>query len=73
MPVFLFFFDKAYNLLQPLLQGAGAKLAGKAAYNLAVVYEAQDDIDIALQMTQLAIDKNNSRFARMLMEDLKTE
>jgi hypothetical protein len=48
-------------------------MASKAAYNLAVVYEAQGDIDIAIDMAQLSLDKNKNRFATMLLTDLKGE
>ncbi len=71
--IFAGHYDKAYNLLLPLTQGADAKLASKAAYNLAVVYEAQGDIDIAMNMAQLSLDKNKNRFATMLLADLKAE
>ncbi len=66
-------FDKAYTLSQPFLQDKDPKLASKAAYNLAVVYEAQGDIDIAVNMAQLSMDKNKNAFAATLLEDLKAE
>jgi tetratricopeptide (TPR) repeat protein len=66
-------FDKAYNLLKPLLDDKDPKLASKAAYNLAVVYEAQGDFDIATNMAQLSLDKNRNQFAAGLLEDLKAE
>lgn len=64
-------FDKAYNLLKPVLDDKDPKLASKAAYNLAVVYEAQGDFDIAMNMAQLSLDKNKNQYAEGLLADLK--
>lgn len=66
-------FDKAYELLKPFLDGKDARLASKAAYNLAVVYEEQGDLDIAMDMAQLSIDKSQNGYAANLMQELKAE
>jgi hypothetical protein len=66
-------FDKAYELLKPILLGRDVKLASKAAYNLAVIYEAQGDFDLAMDMAQSSIDKNKNGYATNLMQDLKEE
>lgn len=71
--IFASHFDKAYNLLEPLTKSADAVLASKAAYNLAVVYEAQGDMDIAIEMAQLSLDKNKNDFAASLLTQLKQE
>ena len=64
-------FKKADSLLQPLLDNEDAKLAAKAAYNLAVMYEAQGDKNKARDMAQLSLDKNNNRNARLMLSDLQ--
>jgi|EP01037_Dinobryon_pediforme_P008405 tetratricopeptide (TPR) repeat protein len=66
-------FDKAYNLLSPLLKDPDPKKAAKAYYNLAVVYEAQGDIDLAIKMAQQSLDKNRSNEATVILADLQTE
>ncbi|HEY2582065.1 MAG TPA: DUF6340 family protein [Mucilaginibacter sp.] len=66
-------FDKAYELLKPFLDGKDSRLASKAAYNLAVIYEEQGDFDIAMDMAKLSIDKNQNGYAANLMQDLKAE
>jgi len=71
--IFANHFDKAYSLLAPLLKDADPKLASKAAYNLAVVYEAQGDIDIAIDMAQQSLDKDKNDFAASLLTQLKQE
>ncbi|WP_290308139.1 DUF6340 family protein [Mucilaginibacter flavus] len=66
-------FDLAYNILNPLIDGPDKKLASKAAYNLAVVYEAQGDIEEALKTAKLSNDKNRNDFANALIVDLMKE
>jgi hypothetical protein len=66
-------FDKAYNLCQPFLQDKNLLISSKAAYNLAVVYEAQGDIDLAINFAQLSLDKNKNQFASALLSDLKPD
>jgi len=64
-------FKKADSLLQPLLLNQNAELAAKAAYNLAVVYEAQGDINRARDMVQISLDKNDNRKARTMYADIQ--
>jgi hypothetical protein len=64
-------FDKAYNLCQPYLQDKNVVWSSRAAYNLAVVYEAQGDIDLAINFAQLSLDKNKNQYASALLSDLK--
>ena len=66
-------FDKAYDLSQPLIQNPDSLLACKAAYNLAVVYTAQGDIDDALGMTRLSLNKRKNAFATDLLTYLKSK
>lgn len=66
-------FDKAYLLAGPLLIGSDLKIASKAAYNLAVVYEAQGDIDLAINFAQQSLDKSKNTYAATILEDLKAE
>jgi tetratricopeptide (TPR) repeat protein len=66
-------FDLAFNILNPLIDGADKKLASKAAYNLAVVYEAQGDIEEALKTAKISNDKNRNDFANALIVDLMKE
>jgi len=67
-------FDKADSLLQPFLQDKDKQRASKAAYNLAVVYEAEGDIDAAMDMAQQALTLNNqNRFAAEIQVNLQGE
>ncbi len=66
-------FDKADTLLQPYLQHTDAKVVSKAAYNLAVVYESEGDIDAAMDFAQQSMDKYRNEFAAAILEDLKAE
>ncbi len=67
-------FDKADSLLQPFLQDKDKQHASKAAYNLAVVYEAEGDIDAAADLAQQALTLNSdNRFAADLLRDLQSE
>jgi len=66
-------FDKAHNLSEPLLRDRDRVTASKAAYNLAVVYEAQGDIDLAINMAQLSLDKYKNGYASTILSDLKKE
>ncbi|MBW4888840.1 hypothetical protein KXQ82_03910 [Mucilaginibacter sp. HMF5004] len=63
-------FSKADSLLKPLIYGADQKLAAKAAYNLAVVYEAQGNIKAAMDMVQLSIGKDDNSKANTLLSEL---
>jgi len=67
-------FDKADGLLQPFLQDKDKHHASKGAYNLAVVYEAEGDIDAAMDLAQQALTLDNTnRFAADLLRDLQGE
>ncbi|ASU32942.1 hypothetical protein MuYL_1042 [Mucilaginibacter xinganensis] len=64
---------KADSLLQPFLQDKNPQIASKAAYNLAVVYESEGDIDSALDLAQQSSDKYKNEFATLILADLKEE
>lgn len=66
-------YDKADSLLQPLLKHGNLEMAGKAAYNLAVVYEFMGDINSAMDMAQLSLDKYNNQYAVTILAELKAE
>jgi tetratricopeptide (TPR) repeat protein len=66
-------FDIAYKILNPLIDGKDLKLASKAAYNLAVVYEAQGDIDEALDLAKLSNKKQQNEYATVLIAELIKE
>lgn len=66
-------FDKADSLLQPFLQDKDKRRASKAAYNLAVVYEAEGDIDAAMDLAQQSSDLYSNQFATAILYDLKQE
>ncbi|WP_419699569.1 DUF6340 family protein [Mucilaginibacter sp. NFX135] len=66
-------FDLAFKILNPLIDGADAKLASRAAYNLAVVYEAQGDIDEALALAKLSNQKQQNNYATTLIAALIKE
>ncbi|MGZ3891289.1 MAG: hypothetical protein ACXVI9_12365, partial [Mucilaginibacter sp.] len=59
--------------LKPYLQHKNAKKASKAAYDLAVAYEAKGDIETAIKMAQLSFDKFNNNYATDILKDLKDE
>jgi tetratricopeptide (TPR) repeat protein len=66
-------FDVAFKILNPLIDGIDIKLASKAAYNLAVVYEAQGDIEEALKTAKLSNDKQRNDYANALIVALMKE
>ncbi|MDN5284053.1 MAG: hypothetical protein JWR38_327 [Mucilaginibacter sp.] len=66
-------FDRAYKILNPLIDGADAKLASRAAYNMAVVYEAQNDIEEALTLAKLSNQKQQNDYATVLIAALIKE
>lgn len=66
-------YAKADTLLRPFLKDSNNERAGKAAYQLAIVYEAQGRVEKAIKMVQIAIDKFKSNYALMLLDELKTE
>jgi tetratricopeptide (TPR) repeat protein len=65
--------DRSFLLLNKPRKSADPVLASRAAYNLAVVYEAQGDFDIAIEMAQQSLDKNKNDFAASLLTQLKQE
>lgn len=66
-------FDKVFQLLNPLIENQDAKIASHAAYNLAVVYEAQGDIESALEVAKLSNKKLPNDFANAIIADLAKE
>jgi len=66
-------FDLAFKILNPLIDGPDPKLASRAAYNLAVVYEAQGDIDEALELAKLSNQKQANDYATVLIAALIKE
>lgn len=65
--------DQAIQLSQPLLNDVNPVVASQAAYNLAVVYESQGDLDKAMNMAELAISKSKSRYAGALIAYIKSK
>ncbi|MBC3538199.1 DUF6340 family protein [Rufibacter sediminis] len=61
---------EAAELLLPLAQDASPSTAAKAAYNLALMSEAQGNLEEAKQWAQLAASAGN-RLARKMLSDLK--
>jgi hypothetical protein len=66
-------FDKADTLLKPFLKNGDTIIVSKAAYNLAVVYEGQGDVDFALYFANLSLKKAKNDFATNLLKDLENE
>jgi hypothetical protein len=66
-------YEKADSLLQPFLKNPNLQIVSKAAYTLAVVYEYEGDIDSAIGVAQLSMDKYRNRYAEAILEALKTE
>jgi hypothetical protein len=66
-------FDKADSLLTPYLKDISLHVVSRAAYNLAVVYEAEGDINAAIDMAQMSYDKLPTEFATNILADLRTE
>lgn len=66
-------FDEAFKILNPLIDGKNPSTASKAAYNLAVVYEAQGDIDEAEDLAKLSNQKQQNDYATTLIADLIKE
>jgi len=65
--------NKADSLLTPFLQDKNPQIASKAAYNLAVVYESEGDIDSAIDLAQQSSDKYRNEYATAILADLKEE
>jgi tetratricopeptide (TPR) repeat protein len=66
-------FDLAFNILNPLIDGTNKKLGGMAAYNLAVVYEAQGDMEEALELAKISNEKWQNDFAKLIITALMKE
>jgi tetratricopeptide (TPR) repeat protein len=66
-------FDLAFKILNPLIDGKNPSTASKAAYNLAVVYEAQGDLDEAETLAKLSNQKQQNDYAIKLIADLIKE
>ena len=65
--------DKADTLSRPIINGKDLIMAAKAAYNMAVVCEAQGDIDSAMSMAKLSVDKSRNRYARSMIRFLESK
>ena len=66
-------FDLAFKILNPIIDGPDLKQASRAAYNLAVVYEAQGDIVEALDLAKLSNQKQQNDYATTLIAALIKE
>ncbi|HEY8929929.1 MAG TPA: DUF6340 family protein [Mucilaginibacter sp.] len=66
-------YDKADSLLQKLMLDKNPEVLSKAAYNLAVVYEALGDISMARDFATESNEKKKNEFATAILYDLKQE
>jgi hypothetical protein len=66
-------YDKADTLLKPFLKDKSRVTVSKAAYNLSVVYEAEGDISLALDMAKLSLAKGWNQNAADIIIDLEQE
>lgn len=66
-------FEKADSLLQPFLKNKDPQIVSKAAYNLAVVYESEGDIEGAADLAQQSADKYRNEYANVMLAELKEE
>ncbi len=66
-------YDEALKILNPLINGPDPKLASHAAYDLAVLYEAQGDIEEALKAAKLSNQKRQNFRADAIIADLEKE
>jgi tetratricopeptide (TPR) repeat protein len=66
-------YEKADSLLQPFLKQPNLQIVSKAAYTLAVVYEYEGDIDSAIGVAQLSMDKYRNNYAEAILNELKEE
>lgn len=64
---------KADTLLRPFLKDPNNERAAKAAYQLAIVYEAQGRVEKAIKYAQISVDKFKTNYALILLDELKTE
>lgn len=66
-------YGKADTLLLSLINHKDRKIASRAAYNLAIVYESVADINSAKEMANLSWQKYNNIYAQQLLSDLNGE
>jgi len=66
-------FEKADTLLRPFLKDKVKEHISKAAYNLAVAYEARGYIEDAIDMARLSSNTNYNEYATAILYDLKQE
>ena len=66
-------FEKADTLLRPFLQDKVKERKSKAAYNLAVAFEARGYIEDAIDFARLSGDTNYNEYATAILYDLKQE
>jgi len=66
-------FDKADSLLQPYLVDPDVKIASKAAYTLAIIYESENNLEDATDMAEESNSKNKNSYATAMLADLKEE
>ncbi|TWI98891.1 hypothetical protein JN11_03080 [Mucilaginibacter frigoritolerans] len=66
-------FDKADTLLKPFLKDVNTQIVSRAAYNLAVVYEGEGDVDLAIYMANLSLKNAKNDYATNLLGDLEKE
>jgi len=66
-------YGKADTLLTPYLQNRDKFIRSKTAYNLAVVYEAEGDIESALKMADLSNQIFRNDYAIAIATDLEQE
>jgi len=66
-------YNEAFKILNPLIDGPDLKLASHAAYNLAVLYEAQGDIEEALKTAKLSNEKQPNFRANAIIPELEKE
>jgi len=66
-------YNEADSLLQPLIKNSNAEIAGKAMYNLAVIYEAEGDIAGATDMAKQSAAKFKDDYAEWFIAALKED
>lgn len=65
------YWDKAYNTWDSLLINPDSTLAAKAAHNMAIYHELEDDLTSALTYIQLAQSLDSTDLTESYIEDLK--
>ncbi len=66
-------FNKADSLLIPLTKNIDPVIAGRSAYNLAVVYESEGDIESAINMAKQSETMYQNSYAATILQDLINE